>query len=130
MPKLRLYEFEFTLIDATRRTDNRGKDCLLARGYHKYNSTTIKGNQFKAYDSFSTIVLYGSSQLLDETQHRLLQSKDNKIILDIIDSDITTRLKGKHLICTLLVYFYDFKINRFGTRKLIRKLQKGSEIDE
>lgn len=124
MPRLRLYEFELTLIDVQKKKDKVGKEYLLAKGYHRYDGINLNGTHYKAYDSFSAIQLYGSTQILDETIRRLSRARNNKLIIDVIDSDIVNKLKNNQLLSMLVVYYYDFKKQRIGTRKLIKRLEK------
>lgn len=125
MPKLRLYEFELTVLNVEDRVDKKGTRYLLTKGYHAHNEFNLKGKQYKAYDSFSAIALYGSNQLLDETIRRLNKVSTHKLVIDVLDADIMTTLKKKKILTYLFVYFYDFKKDRMGTRKLIKKLQNG-----
>lgn len=129
MPGIRLYQFELTIIDIMDKTDKAGKRYLLAKGYHRYQGIKLNGVHYNAYDSFSAIQLYGSDQLLDETIRRLSRARNGKLILDILDSDLVNKLKDKKILSMLIVYFYDFKVKRIGTRKLIKKLEKGEDYE-
>lgn len=131
MPKLRLYEFELTITEIKDAVDKVGKRYLLAKGYHRYSSIRINGYHYNTIDVFQMIALYGSNQILDETVKRFNEGKraKKKLVVDVIDADISTQLKNKSVVVYLFVYYYDFKTNRFGTRKLIKKLQKQQELE-
>lgn len=122
MPKLRLYQFDLTIIEVQDKVDKIGKRYLLAKGYHRRDEMDIKGVHYPAFDSFSSIQLYGSDQILDETIRRLASSKKQKLKIEVLDSDLVNKLKGKKLLSMLVIYFFDFKTHRIGTRKLIKKL--------
>lgn len=126
MPKLRLYEFDLIVTDIFDNTDELGKRYLFVRGYHKYRAINTNGVHYQTIDTFNFIALYGSNQLLDETIKRFneYKRKNEKLILNIIDADISTKFKNKMVNVCLYVYYYDFKIKKFGTKRLINKIQK------
>ena len=124
MPRLRLYEFELTLTDVIDKKDKKGDRYLLAKGYHTFVAVKLNGNHYKAYDQFSSIQLYGTNQILDETIRRMQSEKTHKIVIDVLDSDLVNKLKDKKLLSMLVVYWFDFKKRRFGTRKLIKKYER------
>lgn len=126
MPKLRLYEFDLIVSSINDTIDELGRRYLFVRGYHRYNAVRTNGCHYHTIDTFNFIALYGSSQLLDETIKRFneFKRKNKKFILNIIDADISTKLKKNMINVCLYVYYYDFKENKFGTRRLMNKIQK------
>lgn len=123
MPKLRLYPFFLTITDIVDTYDKRGVRCLKVKGFHSYNANKADGTPYTAFDNFNAIIMYGTRKLLDETVNRFEETRDKKLIIEVLDADIINILKQGYIVSTLLVYYYDFKIHRFGTRKLIKKRQ-------
>lgn len=124
MAKLRLYEFDLTVYQLEDKIDKTGNRYLEAKGYHRYDGITVKGVHYDAYDAFSKIILYGTNDILDETIRRLNKSSNKKLLITVIDSDIMNKLSKSTLLSYLVVYYFDFKTNRVGTRKLIKRLQE------
>ena len=124
MSRLRLYPFAFTITHIIDAYDKRGTRCLKVKGYHSYTAYKTDGSTFKTFDNFSAIVLYGVKELLDETISRFRSSRDNRLKVDVLDADISNILRNGTLYSSLLVYYYDFKEQRFGTRKLIKHQQQ------
>lgn len=124
MPKLRLYEFKLYIKRIEESIDDEGRKFLKAKGYSTFAGKNHKGKKYLSYNQFTSIKLYGSMQLLDETKKRLWNSKEGKLLLNIIDSDLITPLINGQIKPILYVYYYDFDKNKFGVKKIMKKIEK------
>lgn len=119
---MRIFDINLTIKSLEEQIDKNGARFLKAKGW-----TAEKNKQGSIFSFFSTIKLYGTNALLDETKNRLWLQTDEKPRLKLVvyDCDLTIPLVTGKPISILKVFYYDFRSKKFGTKKQM-KLDYGS----
>lgn len=124
-------KYDISITSVKKATDYLGVEYLHCKGSRCYKKLSKKGTRINAYDTFSSVRLYGDPELLDMTMDRLWAQteKTPRLKLHVIVGDIECNYsKPTHMIfVNLYVREYDFVTNKYGTKRKNRATKKAIE---
>lgn len=122
---MEIYDKKLTITSLEEKEDKNGARYLKARGWNAERAE----NGGLVYNMFTSINLYGTHELLEETKIRLLNQTDEngmllaKPRLKIIcyQGNLTLPFAYGKNMAFLKVYYFDFDKGKFGTKKIMRE---------
>lgn len=121
---MEIYDKRLTITSLEEKEDKQGARYLKAKGW-----CIEKDGKFNVYNIFSSISLYGTHELLEETKFRLLNQTDEngrlvakpRLKLICYQGNVTLPFAFGKNMSFLKVYYYDFEKKRFGTKKIMNE---------
>ena len=122
---MEIYDKKLTITSLEEKEDKNGARYLKARGW---NAERDEGGRL-VYNMFTSIRLYGTHELLEETKIRLLNQTDEngnlvakpRLKLICYQGNLTLPFAYGKNMAFLNVYYYDFDKGKFGTKKIMRE---------
>ena len=122
---MEIYDKKLTITSLVEKEDKNGARYLKARGW---NAERDEGGRL-VYNMFTSIRLYGTHELLEETKIRLLNQTDEngnlvakpRLKLICYQGNLTLPFAYGKNMAFLNVYYYDFDKGKFGTKKIMRE---------
>ena len=127
-------KYDVTITKIEDAVDWQGVEYLKCRGSRGYKYINKNGKKAPAYDTFSSVSLYGDRELLDMTKERLFafDVPYPRLKLHLIVADISLNYHkptGK-IYSNLKVLQYDFVKNKYQTKSKNKKKLKQKPIEE
>jgi hypothetical protein len=122
---LEIFDKKLTITSLEEKEDKNGARYLKARGWNTERAES--GGLVR--NMFTSINLYGTHELLEETKIRLLNQTDEngnlvakpRLKLICYQGDLTLPYAYGKNMALLKVYYFDFEKGKFGTKKIMRE---------
>ena len=122
---MEIFDKKLTITSLEEKQDKNGARYLKARGWN----TERAESGGLVYNMFTSINLYGTHELLEETKIRLLNQTDEngnlvakpRLKLICYQGNLTLPFAYGKNMAFLNVYYYDFDKGKFGTKKIMRE---------
>lgn len=121
---MEIFDKKLTITSLEEKTDKDGARYLKAKGW-----CAEKDGKYLVFNMFTSINLYGTHELLEETKIRLLNQTDEngqlvakpRLKLICYQGNLTLPYIYGRNNAFLKVYYYDFDKGKFGTKKIMNQ---------